>query len=38
LLGHDLCNYSKWLCIGERAVTAAGGPTRVRDSMELRHP
>jgi len=38
LLGHDLCNYSKWLCIGERAVTAAGGPTQVRNSLELRHP
>ena len=38
LLGHDLCNYSKWLCIGDRGVTLAGGPTQVRNSLELRHP
>jgi hypothetical protein len=38
LLGHDLCNYSKWLCIGDRGVTAAGGPTQVRNSLEMRHP
>jgi len=37
LLGHGLCNYSKWLCIGEWGVTFAGGPTQVRNSLELRH-
>jgi hypothetical protein len=37
LLGPELCSERKHLCIGEVGVTAAGGPTFVRDRLKLRH-
>jgi len=37
LLGHALCISPKFLCIGEYGVTLAGGPTRVKNNLRLRH-
>lgn len=37
LLGDSFCGIPKWLCIGERGVTAAGGPSFVRDRLYLGH-
>jgi hypothetical protein len=37
LLGYELCSIPKYLCIGEGGVTAAGGPTFVKDRLKLRH-
>ena len=37
LLGYNLCYHPKYLCIGQWGVTAAGGPTIVKDVLKLRH-